>query len=66
MWGTSDGGRWRRTAIRSPTSPTSSPLDRIAGLLERTGLVVTARLEEAPTGPAGRTYAYLLVRRPAR
>ncbi|GAA2441229.1 class I SAM-dependent methyltransferase [Streptomyces lavendulocolor] len=42
------------------------PLDRIAGLLERTGLVVTARLEEAPTGPAGRTYAYLLVRRPAR
>ncbi|MFH8339054.1 class I SAM-dependent methyltransferase [Streptomyces sp. AM6-12] len=41
------------------------PLDRVAGLLEEAGLVVTARLEQEPGGRADRPRACLLARAPA-
>ncbi|MFG2627902.1 class I SAM-dependent methyltransferase [Streptomyces sp. NPDC048473] len=40
------------------------PLDRIAELLGRAGLVVTARLEQIPEPPVKRPHAYLLARKP--
>ncbi|AJF63695.1 class I SAM-dependent methyltransferase [Streptomyces vietnamensis] len=40
------------------------PLDRMAGLLEQAGLVVTARLEQEPGGRANRPHACLLARKP--
>ncbi|MFI8320172.1 class I SAM-dependent methyltransferase [Streptomyces sp. NPDC085529] len=40
------------------------PLDRVAGLLEQAGLVVTAKLEQEPGGRANRPHACLLARKP--
>ncbi|MGW2618705.1 class I SAM-dependent methyltransferase [Streptomyces sp. NPDC001500] len=40
------------------------PLDRVAGLLERAGLVVTARLQQEPGGLANRPHASLLAHKP--
>lgn len=40
------------------------PLDRIAELLDRAGLVVTARLEQRPEPPVKRPYVCVLARRP--
>ncbi|MEU1788632.1 class I SAM-dependent methyltransferase [Streptomyces sparsogenes] len=40
------------------------PLDHMAGLLGRAGLVVTARLEQEPGGRANRPQACLLARKP--
>ncbi|MEW2130226.1 methyltransferase domain-containing protein [Streptomyces sp. NPDC005435] len=40
------------------------PLDRVAELLQRAGLVVTARLEQEPGGRAKRPHACLLARKP--
>jgi SAM-dependent methyltransferase len=42
------------------------PLDRIVGLMEQAGLVVTARLEQEPEGRVKRPHACLLARKPAR
>ncbi|MFJ9770338.1 class I SAM-dependent methyltransferase [Kitasatospora sp. NPDC101157] len=42
------------------------PLDRVVGLLERAGLVVTARLEQAPNGRVTRPHACLVARKPGR
>ncbi|MET9481401.1 methyltransferase domain-containing protein [Streptomyces sp. NPDC006638] len=42
------------------------PLDRVAGLLEEAGLVVTARLEQEPGGRVNRPRACLLARKPER
>ncbi|MEU5980064.1 class I SAM-dependent methyltransferase [Streptomyces sp. NPDC047315] len=40
------------------------PLDHVVGLLERAGLAVTARLEQAPAGRVNRPHACLVARRP--
>ncbi|MER8029867.1 class I SAM-dependent methyltransferase [Streptomyces bauhiniae] len=40
------------------------PLDHMTGLLERAGLVVTARLEQEPGGRVHRPHACLLARKP--
>lgn len=40
------------------------PLDHVAGLLVRAGLVVTARLEQEPGGRVKRPHACLLARKP--
>lgn len=40
------------------------PLDRIIGLLDQAGLVVTARLEQEPGGRVNRPRACLLARKP--
>lgn len=40
------------------------PLDRVVGLLEQAGLVVTARLEQEPGGRVKRPHACLLARKP--
>lgn len=42
------------------------PLDRLAELLDRAGLVVTARLLQEPAEGAKRPHAYLLARKPER
>ncbi|MFE0347534.1 hypothetical protein [Streptomyces griseoluteus] len=42
------------------------PLDRVVGLLEQGGLVVTARLEQEPGGRLTRPHACLLARKPPR
>ncbi|MGW3341437.1 class I SAM-dependent methyltransferase [Streptomyces sp. NPDC001009] len=41
------------------------PLDRVAGLLDQAGLVVTARLEQEPDGRVNRPHACLLAHKPA-
>ncbi|MFE5663275.1 class I SAM-dependent methyltransferase [Streptomyces niveus] len=40
------------------------PLNRVTGLLEEAGLVVTAKLEQEPTGRSNRPHACLLARKP--
>ncbi|MFI9251204.1 hypothetical protein [Streptomyces sp. NPDC053069] len=40
------------------------PLNRMIGLLEQAGLVVTARLEQEPGGLVSRPHACLLARKP--
>ncbi|MEU6375165.1 class I SAM-dependent methyltransferase [Streptomyces sp. NPDC046909] len=40
------------------------PLDRVIGLLEHAGLVVTAKLEQEPGGRVNRPHACLLARKP--
>lgn len=42
------------------------PLDRMVGLLEQAGLVVTARLEQEPGGRVNRPHACLLARKPEK
>jgi len=42
------------------------PVDRMVGLLEQAGLVVTARLEQEPGGRVNRPHACLLARKPER
>lgn len=42
------------------------PLDRMVGLLGQAGLVVTARLEQAPGGRVNRPHACLLAHKPER
>ena len=42
------------------------PLDRMAGLLEQAGLLVTARLEQEPGARLKRPHACLLARKPER
>ncbi|MFF2653719.1 class I SAM-dependent methyltransferase [Streptomyces sp. NPDC058045] len=42
------------------------PLDRMVGLLEQVGLVVTARLEQAPGGRVHRSRACVLARKPEK
>ncbi|CAM5239026.1 Methyltransferase domain-containing protein OS=Streptomyces chartreusis OX=1969 GN=HUT05_18835 PE=4 SV=1 [Streptomyces chartreusis] len=42
------------------------PLDCMVGLMEQAGLVVTARLEQAPGGRVKRPHACLMARKPER
>ncbi|GAA3082271.1 hypothetical protein GCM10020000_80320 [Streptomyces olivoverticillatus] len=42
------------------------PLNRVIGLLEQAGLVVTARLEQESGGRVNRPHACLLARRPEK
>ncbi|MEV7200583.1 class I SAM-dependent methyltransferase [Streptomyces griseoluteus] len=70
LWGDYVGDE-RLEPIRGYGRPVSYesyllPLDRVAGLLERAGLVVTARLEQEPGGRLSRPHACLLARKPPR